>query len=206
MNSLPSSLMWAIFVVVLSTGCSAAVGPEPEVHPTTNAGVIDSYLAEARTSELTFDSQIEALERARVAGEITRADVNEAFASHLACLDDAGIEYNVIEEEMVPGSGVSRPAVTLPVTDPGSTREVDIDDACSFGHDIYIISAYVMQPWVRAAGGEVWTSPAVRSCLADRGYTTDDDVTAAEVRDLHNEYSMNNWDKPGFEPCVTESG
>ena len=193
-------------VAVLATGCSEAVGPEPQAHPTTNRGVIDDYLAEARASELVFDHQIEILERASEAGEITRADVDQAFALHLACLDDAGIEYNVIEEEVVPGSGVSRPAVTLPATDPESTREVDIDDACSFGHDIYIISAYAMQPWARAAGDKVWTSPAVRSCLADRGYPSDDNVTAAEVRDLHNEYSMNNWDKPGFEPCVTESG
>jgi hypothetical protein len=186
-------------------GCIDSSDPTPP-EPTTNAQAIDVWLAYARDDARVLDSQIEALERARDAGEVTRADVDTAFAAHLACLDEAGVKYIVVEEERVPGSGLSFPGVNLPVSDPGSTSEVDIDDACMFGHDAYIEAAYGNQPRALAMEDAVWTSPSVRSCLASHGFPSDDDASAADIRALDQaDWEAHSQDY-GFKPCVTGLG
>lgn len=185
------------------TGCSEPVDREPEARPTSNIEAIDLWIEYAKEDERVLTSQMEVLERARAAGEVTRADLDGVFVAHLECLDAAGVAYNVVEEQRVAGSGFTMPGVTLPAPDLESTREIDVDDACMFAHDAYVAGAYANQPWVLSQEDAVWTSQEVRDCLAARGYPTEDDMTAAEIRELDSAYTANNWNEPDFDPCVT---
>jgi hypothetical protein len=199
----------ALFLTACGVGslasCVGSGDPTPP-EPTTNVQVIDLYLAFARDDSRVLDSQIQMLQRARAAGEVTRADVDAAFAAHLACLDEAGVKYIVVEEETVAGSGVSIPGAQIPVSDPDSTREIEIDDACAFGHDAYVRSAYTQLPWAQVAEAVVWTSRSVRDCLASHGFPSDDDATVAEIRALDQADWEAHSQDPGFTACVTGLG
>jgi hypothetical protein len=205
MKTALAALVLTVGGVVSLASCVASGDPAPP-DPTTNVEAIDIWLGYARDDPRALDSQIEMLERARAEGEVTRADVDTAFAAHLACLDEAGVKYIVVEEERVPGSGLSFPGVNLPVSDPDSTTEIDIDDACMFGHDVYIASAYGNQPRALAMEDAVWTSPSVRDCLASHGFPSDDDATVAEIQALDQTDWEEHSQDPTFTACVLGTG
>jgi hypothetical protein len=204
MKILGAAVALSVCGVALLSGCIESTAPQAE--PKTNVQVIDSNIADARQDHRVLDSQLEILQRARDAGGVTRADVDEAFAKHLSCLDAAGVAYNVVEQEWVKGSGLSMPGVTLPTGDLHSTREVDIDDACMFANDAYVETAYYNQPAAREAEDKVWGGQAMRACLKERGYTVDDALTADEVRTLEQQDESSHWQDPGFASCLSAIG
>lgn len=188
---------------LLLTGCIEFADSATTAQPTTNAQVIEASIEWALEEGKASDRQVEALRNALARGEITRADIDAAFGEHLDCLETANVEYIVVEEPAMPGSGVSLPGAMIYAPDQNSTREVDIDDACAMAHDAYIKGAYIQQPWAVEAVDTAWTSDAVRDCLASHGYPSDDDATAAEIRALDVQDWTDNADDPAWDPCVS---
>lgn len=186
--------------VALLAGCGQDEAPRASA--ATTVQVIDSWLTSAREEGKASDAQLAILERAKAAGDITRADVDEATAAFLACLDDAGVPYRLQDEEVLPGSGVTVPGVTVPADPNGGTREVDISDACQWTHQIYVVSAYANRPAAIEAQDRIWTSQALRECLAARGYPSDPDATSDEIRQLHDQDVTDHGNDPGFRSCL----
>lgn len=204
MRNMGNGVVLLVCGVALLSGCGES--STSQTQPTTNVQVIDRQISDARQDHRVLNNQLEILQRARDAGGVTRADVDAAFAQHLSCLDAAGVAYNVVEDEWVPGSGLSMPGVTLHVGDPNSTREVDIDDACMFANDAYVEAAYYNQPAAREAEDKVWGGQAMRACLKDRGYTVDDSMTADDIRNLVQQDESSHWQDPGFASCLSAIG
>jgi hypothetical protein len=171
--------------------------------PTTAVEVIDEWLAYAHEEGRASTMQLELLENAREAGEITRADVDEATADYLACLDDAGVEYILAEEESPPGSGVYLPGVMIPAPDPNSNQEIDISDACQWKHQMYVFQAYGNRPEAIEAGDRMWTGQEMRECLTSRGYPSDPDATADEMQQLFGQDVTDHGREPDFRSCLS---
>ena len=190
----------AVGASCLLAGCLQVEEAQPR--PTTAVEVIDEWLAYAREEGKASARQLEILENARQAGEVTRADVDEATADYIACLEDAGVEYILQEEEFPPGSGEYMPGVMIPAPDPNSTREVDISDACQWKHQVYVAAAYGNRPEAVEAEDRMWTGQEMRECLASRGYPSDPDATADEMRQLFDQDVTDHGQEPDFRPCV----
>ena len=175
---------------------------EAQPRPTTAVEVIDEWLTMAREEGRASSRQLEILASARQGGEVTRAALDEATADFLACLEDAGVEYILAEEESPPGSGVYLPGVMIPAPDPNSTREVDISDACQWKHQMYVFQAYGNRPEAVEAEDLMWTGQEMRECLASRGYPSDPDATADEMRQLFDQDVTDHGQEPDFRTCL----
>jgi hypothetical protein len=198
-----ATLTLAVAGVGSIAGCSQTA--DPTATPTSFVQVIDEWLAYARDEGKASDEQIQMLERARAAGEVTRAVLDEATANYLACMDDAGIDYIVEEQETLPGSEIYMPGVLIPAPDPNSTREIDISDACEWRHQVYVLSAYGNQPLAFENQDRMWVSTVMRDCLAAQGFASDDDATAREMEELFNRASQEHSDDPNYVSCVPPS-
>jgi hypothetical protein len=190
----------AVGASCLLAGCIQIEEAQPR--PTTAVEVIDEWLAFAREEGKASARQLEILENARQVGEVTRAALDEATADYLACMEDAGIEYILVEEESPPGSGVYLPGVMIPAPDPDSNREIDISDACQSKHQMYVFQAYGNRPEAIEAEDRMWTGQEMRECLASRGYPSDPDATADEMRQLAGQDIVDHGEEPDFRPCV----
>jgi hypothetical protein len=184
----------------LLAGCLQVEEAQPR--PTTAVEVIDEWLTFAREEGKASARQLEILENAREAGEVTRADVDEATADFLACLEDAGVEYILQEEEFPTGSGEYMPGVMIPAPDPNSTREVDISDACQWKHQVYVAAAYGNRPEAIEAADRMWTGEEMRDCLASRGYPSDSDATADEMQQLFGQDVTDHGQEPSYRSCL----
>lgn len=197
------TLIAAAFCLLLA-GC--AEDPLPAA-PETDAQAIQYWLEAAHNEDFgaPSDHMIEALERALARGTVVRADIDELMPEYYDCLGDAGLEYNVVEDEAVTGSGISVPGATIVAPDEDSIENIDaLSYACEGLYRAYVVAAYTNQPTSREAQDRVWLGDAMRACLAERGLTMDADATAAEIRELWDEditANLNKADNADYYPC-----
>lgn len=180
MNRILSGCIVAVYMMMGLAGCSA---PSTSDEPGPDS-LFTETLAEARASGVSAQ-QIAILERVSHAGEVSVADVQEAFEGTRLCLENAGIRVTVRNE--VEPWGVERFAYDMFVPeDQALDPAVLVGDACIAEHSGLVERLYALQPLhmerIEAHRADV-VMPGLRACLTRFGVAVEEDPSFAELWD-----------------------
>lgn len=191
--------MWVVTATLVATACSTSADPN---EPPDNTAAIELQLSRAEANGA--DSlQISVLKVALAHGEVTYEQVATLYEAAKECLNDSGFTTtSTTRTELLPGTDLWIP--TYLVNEPAGMSESaarDIMTQCDKSFVIYAASAYMDQPINIEKYNSAWDTPAVRECLAERGYLIDPDANGTELNALASEDEVNNIGVDGWVPC-----
>jgi hypothetical protein len=197
-----ASTAFMLILAPLAVGCT---GPHTASGPESDSVQIRNLLDEA-TKRDASEHQIAVLNRALKVGTVTRADMDEAFADSLQCLDDAGLTYRVFEDQVSPGSGLTVPNVSVVMPPGRSESEMDtlgnIANTCLFSESIYVVSTYADQASSQEIQDAAWKSDSMRACLKERGFDVPEDATVDEISQAYTAEMMSHSGDANYPgPC-----
>lgn len=192
--------LWAVATALVATACSTSADPN-ELPDNTAAIELQLRGAEANGAD---SLQISVLKTALANGEVTYEQVATLYEAAKECLNDSGFTTtSTTRTELLPGTDLWIP--TYLVNEPPGMSDSavrDIMTECDKRFVMYAASAYMDQPVNIDKYNSAWDTPAVRECLAQRGYLIDPDATGAELNALAGEDLASSSDVEGWFPCL----
>jgi hypothetical protein len=150
---------------------------QPDIKP----GSLEYYEQLALADETSTEVQVQTLQRAVAASQLTFEDYAQAVTLSLECIDEAGVA--VLGPELDESAGYPRLhyGFAAGVNAAGSTDN-PVPDECIRANSFYIEMAYTSQPASQEALDAILESkrPAVEQCIDKAGIVVDGDLPVRE--------------------------
>lgn len=169
--------------LVLAAACSTPTALDPTEEARLLTGDLTYMLDDARTREAS-EAQLEMLEAALTAGELTYDQVAVAHEPFYACVEDAGVPVTVRGAIKESHTGLLVPDYIQPIPDGMSTEQVaKVSDKCYDEHVNFLMGYYVSQPQVVDYYLQTFEEQReyIVDCLTKRGFPVDPDSTRLEL-------------------------